>query len=208
MPAELEATELELQSGQQERSLALERRRASWAEGLAEAEQQIVDLQGVLATRNSDQSARYITAPLHGTIEELMPLSTGSVVRAGDAVITISPEGPIVADALVAPRDVGYLRAGMPARLLIDGYDVQEWGSADAVVSAVAQDYTLAGGHPAFRVRLQLLHGVLRRANGSVAPLGKGLRCQVRFLIGRKRITDIIRRRTSEWLDPVSLTER
>jgi adhesin transport system membrane fusion protein len=208
VPAEVEATEFDLARAREERSLALERRRSSWAEELADAEQRIIDLKRDVSALNATEAARYVTAPVGGTIEEITALTRGSVVRAGDPVATISPGGALIADALVAPRDVAYLRVGMPARLLIEGFDVQEWGGADAVVTSVARDYTLADGHPVFRVRMRPLRTELRRANGSTARLGKGLRCQARFLLGKKRIVDLVRRRTSEWLDPVSSSER
>ena len=208
VPAEVEATEFDLARAREERSLALERRRSSWAEELADAEQRIIDLKRDVSALNVTEAARYVTAPVSGTIEEITALTRGSVVRAGDPVATISPGGALIADALVAPRDVAYLRVGMPARLLIEGFDVQEWGGADAVVTSVARDYTLADGHPVFRVRMRPLRTELRRANGSTARLGKGLRCQARFLLGKKRIVDLVRRRTSEWLDPVSSSER
>lgn len=208
VPAEVETAEFDLARAREERSLALERRRSSWAEELADADQRIVDLKRDVSVLTATEATRYVLAPVSGTIEEITPLTRGSTLRAGDPVAMISPDASLIADALVAPRDVAYLRVGMPARLLIEGYDVQEWGGADAVVTSVARDYTLADGHPVFHVRMRPLRAELRRANGSTARLGKGLRCQARFLLGKKRIVDLVRRRTSEWLDPASPIER
>jgi multidrug resistance efflux pump len=206
-PSELEAAEFELARTREDRTLALARRRSEWAEQIAATDQQIIDLRRDVSARKSEQMARYITAPVAGTVEEIMPLSKGSVVRAGDAIATISPDGLLIADALVAPKDVTFIKEGMPAQLLIEGYDLQEWGSADAVVVSIAHDYTLADGHPVFRVRLRPLHGQLERANGTTTQLRKGLHCQVRFLFGRKRITQLLQHRASEWLDPTSPNE-
>lgn len=208
VPAEVEAVEFDLARAREDRSLALERRRASWAAELADAEQRAADLKRDITALSATQSARYITAPVSGTLEEITALTQGSILRAGDPVATISPNGSLIADALVAPRDVAYLRVGMRARLLVEGYDVQEWGGAEAVVTSVARDYTLADGHPVFRVRMRPLRAELRRANGSTARLGKGLRCQARFLLGRRRIADLVRGRAGEWLDPASPGER
>ena len=204
MPAEVEAAEFDLQRAREERSLALERRRSSWTEDLADADQRIAELRRDVAALHTARAARYIVAPVSGTVEEITPLAHGSSVRAGDVVATISPDGSLVADALVAPRDVAYLRVGMPARLLVEGFDVQEWGAAEAVITSVAQDYALSEGHPVFRVLLRPVHTVLRRANGTTARLGKGLRCQVRFLLGERRVADLLRRRAREWFDPVA----
>jgi multidrug resistance efflux pump len=202
--ADVEAAEFEVAKTREDRALALERRRSEWAADIATADQQIADLQRDVAARVGERAARYIIAPVSGTIEEIMALSAGSVVRAGDAMATVSPSGTLVADAIVAPRDVVYLKVGMPARLLVDGYDVQEWGAADAVIIAVAHDYTLTEGRPVFRVRVRPLRAELRRADGTRAQLGKGLHCQVRFLLGRKRLLQLLHERTGELLDPAS----
>ena len=71
-PADLEAAEFEVAHAREERAFALERRRSDWAEQIALADQQIVDLERDLATRRSDQAARYIAdAPeLKGTDRE------------------------------------------------------------------------------------------------------------------------------------------
>ncbi|MDB4912689.1 MAG: secretion protein HlyD [Gemmatimonadetes bacterium] len=204
IPAELEAADFELARAREDRALALEHRRSAWAEELATTRQHITDLQRDVAARSSERAARYITAPVSGTIEEIMPLTAGSQVRTGDAIATISPDGALVANALVSPRDVGYLHAGMPARVLVEGYDVLEWGAADAVVTFVAHDYTLADGHPVFRVRLTPTRPTLRRANGATAYLGKGLHGQVRFLLGKRRIAHLLTRRAREWFDPAT----
>jgi multidrug resistance efflux pump len=208
VPAEIESADFDVMRAIEERALTLERRRTTWAEELADAEQQQANLQRDVSARVREHATRVITAPVAGTVEEIMPLSRGGVMRAGDVIATISPEGALVADALVAPRDVAYLRPGMSARLLVEGYDVQEWGAADAIVTSVARDYILSDGHPVFRVRLHPLRPVLHRANGTAAPLGKGLRCQVRFLIGRRRIAELAGRRAREWLDPVAVEVR
>lgn len=204
VPAELEAAAFEAARAREERSLALERRRSEWAEELALVNERIGELERDVVARTADQANRYITTPVSGTVEELMPITAGSLVRAGDAIATISPEGTLVADALVSPKDVAYLHTGMPARLIIDGYDVNEWGGADAVVTTVAHDFTLADGHPVFRVRMQPKRADLRRANGTVAPLGKGLRGQARFLLGKKRLAQLLTHRAREWFDPAS----
>lgn len=202
-PAELEAADFDLARAREDRTLAYERRRAAWAEELAVADQQVVELERDVAAKRADRTGRYMTTPVGGTIEELMPITAGSTVRAGDAIATISPDGELVADALVSPKDVGYLKPGMPARLLVEGYDVQEWGAADGIITSVASDYTLADGHPVFRVRIQPARAELRRANGVVVRLGKGLRAQVRILLGRKRVAQLLTKRAREWFDPV-----
>lgn len=208
VPAELESAEFDVTRAREDRVVVLERHRAVWSEELADTEQQIVNLERDFAMRMGDRAARHIVAPVSGTVENLMALTAGSVVRVGDAVALISPDGGLVADVLVPPRDVVFLREGMPARLIVDGYNVQEYGAVKAVVTQVASDYTITDGHAVFRVRVRPLEPGLRRPDGSIVPLGKGLRCQVRFTRGRQRVLALVRHRAAEWFDPTTSASR
>ena len=201
---ELDAAELGARHAAEARLLARERRRAEWATELAEAEQRSAELRRDLALTRSDRAAHAVTAPVTGTLDELAPLAPGSTVRAGDPVATISPDDALVADVLVSSRDVARLRIGMPVRLLVDGYDVQLWGSAAATVVSVATDYTMSGDQPVFRVRVRPLADSLRRPDGRAVPLKKGLRAQARFLTGRRRLTELLLHRVGEWIDPAA----
>ncbi len=199
--SELESAEFDVLRAQEDRTLAFKRRRAAWTDELIEADQHVDNLERDLITRASDQALRHVIAPVGGTVEAVMALSRGSTVRAGDAVAMISPEGDLVADVFVPPHDVVFLRVGMPARLLVEGYDVQEWGVLDAVVTLVAGDYTLDDGHPVFRVRVRPISTMLRRANGETARVKKGLKCQVRFTLGSERLAQLLKGRTRTWID-------
>lgn len=208
VPSELESAEFDVARAIEERALALERRRATWAQELADVEQQMVNLEHDVATRASEQAARHVIAPVSGTIEEIMSLSSGSVVRAGDPVAMISPDGVLIADVLVPPHDVVFLHPGMAARVIVDGYDAQEWGGVDGMVSSIAGDYTISDGRAVFRVRVRLVAAALRRADGTSVALGKGLRCQVRFRLGNRSLIELVRRRATEWFDPASPVAR
>jgi HlyD family secretion protein len=169
---------------------------------LAGAEQRLAELRRDVARESGLRAAHVLVAPVSGTVEELSPLSPGSSVRAGDPVATISPADSIVAEVLVPPRDVGWIRTGMGVRLIVEGYDVQEWGVADGVVTAVAADFALANDQPVFRVSVRPLRTTLRRPDGRTVTIRKGLRCQARFLIGRRRFARLLVHRAREWADP------
>lgn len=201
-PAELEGAELDANQARSARALAVERARASWARELAALTERIAEVERELGRHVAVGALRVVTAPVGGYVEQAAALTPGTRVRAGEAVATISPDTLLVVETLVAPRDVRHLRVGMPARLLIEGYDVQEWGAAAGEVTAVADDYSIAEGAPVFRVRVRPLSLQLRRRDGRTARLSKGLRCQVRIVAGRHRLGALMLRRVGEWLDP------
>lgn len=201
-PAEVESAELELRHARETRTLALEQRRAGWAVDHAAARERDRDLRRELAATGEEQAAHAIVAPVAGAVEELASLSPGSTVRPGDPIATISPDDVLSAEVLVSPRDVGWVRPGMPVRVLVEGYDVQEWGAVQGVVTVVATDYTVIGEQPMFRVRVRIPEPELRRADGRSVALRKGLRGQARFLAGRRRLSLLLLHRAREWMDP------
>jgi len=200
--AELESAELELRHVREGRTLAFEQRRAAWAGELAAVMERITDLQRNLATEREAEATRAIVAPIAGAIEELAAVSPGTSVRQGDVIAVVSPDEALAADVLVPARDVGRIRAGMPVRLLMEGYDVQEWGAATGAVASIASDYMVQNDQPVFRVRVRLDQPALRRPDGRTIALRKGLRCQARFLAGRRKLSQLLLRRAREWMDP------
>lgn len=206
-PAEVGNAEFELRHARETRTLALEQRRAGWATELAAARERIRELGRELAATKEDRAAHAIVAPIAGAIEELAPLSPGSTVRPGDAIATVSPDDALSAEVFVSPRDVGWLRVDMPVRLLVDGYDVQDWGAVEGAVAVIAADYTLVDEQPMFRVRVRIPTPTLRRRDGRTMTLRKGLRAQARFLAGRRRLSQLLLHRAREWMNPASLPE-
>ena len=206
-PAELETAELELRHVRESRMLALEQRRAAWAGELAATLERITELQRSLATEREAEAMRAIVAPIAGAIEELAAVSPGTSVRQGDVIAVISPDELLAADVLVPARDVGRIRPGMPVRLLMEGYDVQEWGAASGAVASVASDYIVQNDQPVFRVRVRLDQPTLRRADGRMIALRKGLRCQARFLAGRRKLSQLLLSRARDWMDPATPDE-
>ncbi len=207
-PAELELASAELATAEEARRLVLARQQAQWAELLTSTRQRIHELFRDTVQLAWQERAAIILSPVAGTIEEVAAPVKGGAVRAGDVMASISPSGSLEAEAFVSPRDIAHLRPGMSARLLIEGYDVQEWGSVRAIVATVADDFSLAGEQPVFRVALRPLASYVVGRDGRRMALRKGLRCQVRFLVGRRQLGQLLMRRGGEWLDPTVPTGR
>ncbi len=85
-------------------------------------------------------------------------LKEGSVVEPGKPVAEIASQKGFRFEALVPSEEVGHLRAGMPARLKLDAYDYQKYGTGRGVVTYVSADSTTAEGQPGavYVVRIEL----------------------------------------------------
>ena len=126
----------------------------------------------------------------------------------GEQLAVISPDTTLVADVYVTPRDIGLLRVGTVARLLIDAFDYNAWGVVPGRITQISDDFVLLDRRPVFKVRCQLDRHELVLANGVRGALRKGMTLQARFLIARRSLLQLLYDDLASWLDPVHTTER
>ncbi|MBX6364095.1 MAG: HlyD family efflux transporter periplasmic adaptor subunit [Gemmatimonadetes bacterium] len=200
--AELQARRSALAEASARRALVGARYRAEWSTQLAAARAELADRLAELAAADQDAELHRVRAPADGTVEEMAALAAGSIVTAGQLLAVVSPDTTLVAEVIVSPRDVGLLRPGMAVRLLVDAFNYRDWGALAGRITAIGDDVALADGKPVFRVRCALSTDRLRLANGVVGRLRKGMTLQARFLVARRTLLQLLRDRTTDWLDP------
>ena len=114
--------------------------------GIARLQQEISKLEGMLAestaraTRlNHDIARRAVRAPISGTLAEVAPLKTGSVVAEGARLCTIVPDGDLKVVAFLTPAAAfGRVQPGQTARVRFEAFPWTQYGSASARVISVA----------------------------------------------------------------------
>ena len=138
---------------------------------------------------------RRVYAPVSGTLAEVEPIKSGTVVQAGQKVATILPSGGLKVVAQFMPAAVaGRIKPGQPARLLVDRFSWSQYGAVPLTVETVGAD--LQDGHikvelrvnPALRSSIPLQHGLRGTTEVLVeraTPLGIALRVAGRYLEGQ-----------------------
>ena len=180
----------------------VERMRSAWSEAHARVADDRQRLVAELAELRDALARHVVTAPVDGTVEMAAPLSPGSVLQRGERVATVSPNTELIGEALLTARDIALVRRGTPARLMIDALNYREWGVMDATVTDVADDATLTGDQPVFRVRCHLAGDELRLRSGQRAALGKGMTFRARFVIAERSLLQLLFDRVDDWLNP------
>jgi HlyD family type I secretion membrane fusion protein len=92
-----------------------------------------------LANLNLRRSHAVLTAPTNGVVT-CMRIQVGDVVQPGAAVVTITEQRGFRIDLNVPSDQVGHLNAGMPARVRLDAYDYQIYGTLSGTVIYIAPD--------------------------------------------------------------------
>ncbi len=115
---------------------------------LTEAGAELVKTEAELAQAKENMAGRAdpversrIRAPLRGIVKNIRVNTLGGVVSAGQDIMEIIPlEDQLLIEAYINPRDVAYVRTGMPALVKLTAYDYAIYGGLDGVVTLVSPD--------------------------------------------------------------------
>jgi hemolysin D len=133
-----------------------------------------------------------VTMPVAGTITELKVTRVGDIVPAGAAIATVIPaDAQLFVEATVTNKDVGFLRPGVEARIKVDAFPFQQFGTARARVIKVLP---AAGDNASFVVQLEMLDQKLR-VNGTEYSLFSGLAVHADLITGRRRMLEVLMQR-------------
>lgn len=129
-----------------------------------------------------------ITSPVNGTVTALGFQTTGRIVSTGNMIATIVPDNarPIVV-AIVANKDVAFVRKDIEARVKVDAYPFRQFGSIPAKVLKIYPK----PDRPEFAVRLELEKATLK-VRGQPVALQPGLTVEVDLLTDKRRIIELI----------------
>ncbi|HEX8349937.1 MAG TPA: HlyD family efflux transporter periplasmic adaptor subunit [Hymenobacter sp.] len=144
-----------------------------------------------------------LTAPVAGTMQQLAGKYAGSYVQAGELLGTISPDGDLLAECYVSPKDIGYMRVGMPVRFQIDAFDYNQWGMVEGQVTGIAQDFVLLKEQqPVFKVRCRLSRSYLQLKSGYRGQLRKSMTVRARFQLAERSLWQLLFDKADDWLNP------
>lgn len=142
--------------------------------GLENLKRDAAALEGEIKTRQTiierlehETSQRFIRAPAAGKLGEVADLRVGQVVREGDKLGAVIPDGKLRLVADFAPSDsLGRIKPGQQATLRLDGFPWTEYGKLAGEVTNVAgeprsgQVRVVLQVHPESAPLIPLQHGL------------------------------------------------
>jgi membrane fusion protein (multidrug efflux system) len=153
----------------------------------------IAAAEAAVARREEALELRHIRAPVDGRIGWLALLDIGNVVREGDHLFSVVPDGPVRAMAEFLPSALGRLRPGLPARVRLDGFPWIQYGSVAATVESVGSEARDG------RVRVEL---VIDPAASTRIPLEHGLTGTIEVAVEQAAPAVLVVRAIGRWLTP------
>jgi multidrug resistance efflux pump len=123
---------------------AIERGRRARIAGL---QRQRVELQGQQAVTQSsvtrferEADRRRVRAPVSGRLGEVTSVQIGAVIRDGERLASIVPDGQVRIVAEFPPPALGRLKSGQRARVRLDGFPWTQYGYVESTVTSVASE--------------------------------------------------------------------
>lgn len=143
-----------------------------------------------------------IYAPVSGVIQQLAAKYPGSFVTSAELLCLISPETELIAECFVSPNDIGMLYKGQEAVLQVDAFNHHHFGTVDAKLISIDNDYLVLNNKPVFKIRCLLNKTSLSLKNGFKGALKKGYTIQARLTVAERTLWQLLSDSVNDWLDP------
>lgn len=158
---------------------------------LAEAKQQVASLTAEVAKTENRSRLMLLTAPVDGTVQQLVIHTQGGVVTEAQPLMVIVPSDYAAeVEAVLDNKDVGFVQAGQAAEVKIETFPFTRYGTIPAQVIFVSND---AVEHEqrglVFPARLKLERATLK-VDERVVNLTPGMAITAEVKTGERRVIE------------------
>lgn len=174
-------------------SLILARHRAEVERELEAVARKIEGLDGQREQKKDQLDRMEIRAPIRGTITYTAVRNVGEVVKPGQLLYHVAPEGSgFVAEVWVPAHQAGFVTPGMAARVDMPTFPEPIFGWLDGKVISVSPDASEGpkgtSSEPLYRAEIALEKDSLQSKDGRVGQLRLGLRTRARLVVSEERL--------------------
>ena len=108
---------------------------------LSEAQTELDSLRQQLIEQQELVTYTEIRSPMNGVVRNVQVNTRGGVVQPGEEIMQIVPvEDDYIIEAEVPPKDIAYVRPGLPATVKFGAYDFMVYGSFPGEVTFISAD--------------------------------------------------------------------
>ena len=202
--SEFEPIELNYKQAENALTTLADHQKRQWQSDLLGYQTELNDILVQLRQIQIQSAETAILSPVNGTVQQIQTLFDGSFITAGQQIVEISPDGELIAECYVEPKDIGYLRPGMSGKIQISAYNYTEWGMLDAVIEDVFEDVSVSsdGTHSYYKVYCSLAADHLTLKNGFEGYIKKGMIVNANFIITSRTVFQLLYDKIDNWLNP------
>lgn len=200
--AEYENYKFELQAAKHALASFVSQQKVQWENQKRELEDRLTNLESTLSNLDVENKNYVLTAPISGTLENVLGLQVGSFVSSLQTLGTISPNTHLIVENTVNPNDIGLLRIGQDVKFQMDAFNYNQWGMIDGKVIEIDKNITIKDNIAFFKVRCSMDNKTIKLKNGYSTEISKGMTLTTRYFITRRSLYDLIFDKVDDWLNP------
>ncbi len=160
---------------------------------LYETENQLQSLRQELIKAEERMTLQQLRAPVSGTVDQLVINTISGVVTPAQELMTIVPdEDPLVVEAWVENKDIGFIETGQPAEIKINTFQFTKYGAIPGQVVNISTDAVedeKRGLIYEARIRPEK---TTMNINGRQVQLSSGMAISAEVNIGKRRLIEYI----------------
>lgn len=156
-----------------------------------------LDAQLQVVSGKQDQLTRTtLISPVRGIVKDIQVSTVGGVLQPGGKLMEIVPiEEQLLIEARINPRDIAYIRPGLPATVKITAYDSSIYGNLTGVVETVSPDTLqdeVKRDQFYYRIYVRTDRAELTNKAGKSFPILPGMVASVEIKTGQKTVLDYL----------------
>ena len=199
---EMETHTNKLVIARQAKSSFIKQQYSKWEVLKRELNERIKSIESTLDNLENEAEKYVLTAPVSGTIENVLGLQTGSFVNATQTIATISPNANLIVENTVSPNDIGLLKIGQKVQFQLDAFNYNQWGMVSGKVLDIDKNITVQKNISFFKVRCSLDTKQIGLKNGYTTTISKGMTLTTRYFITRRSLFDLLFDKVDDWINP------
>lgn len=180
----------------------IKQQKAQWQSQRQDIETQLQDVESRSNQLSAEAQNYVVTAPISGTLENVISLQQGSFTNTLQPIASISPNTNLIVENTVLPNDIGLLQVGQKVKFQLDAFNYNQWGMLEGEVIDIDKNITLQDQTAFFKVRCSLYTKELKLKNGNKAQVKKGMTLTTRYFITRRSLYDLLFDKIDDWLNP------
>lgn len=156
-----------------------------------------LDAQLQVVSGKQDQLTRTtLISPVRGIVKDIQVSTVGGVLQPGGKLMEIVPiEEQLLIETRINPRDIAYIRPGLPATVKITAYDASIYGNLIGVVETVSPDTLqdeVKRDQFYYRIYVRTSRADLTNKAGKLFPILPGMVASVEIKTGQKTVLDYL----------------
>jgi hemolysin D len=158
---------------------------------IVDREKAINSLEGEVVKARKRYELERLVSSVNGTVHGLAMYTIGGIVKPAQDVVSIVPEGmPLIVEAMVLNKDIGFVRVGQETEVKLDAFPFQKYRTIRGKVLHISpdavEDEKLG---PVYRMKSSLEKTTVF-VEGREVPVAPGMSGSVEVKTGKRRVIE------------------